>query len=135
MTWGVGCVLSSRSREARPPSLLLLKLPASRGCARGSPRSGARHPAPPAPRVSTERRQGRLNRFASPTLAGPYNAEWRPRFPSCGLTPMALSDLVSFTLGRILSLVFRTSVLSPAGTARTLLGRPSSPGGCRSNPT
>ena len=48
---------------------------------------------------------------------------------------VGLGGPVLVTPGGLFPLAFRTSVLSPAGTARTLLARPSSPGSCRSNPS
>ena len=48
---------------------------------------------------------------------------------------VGLGGPVLVTPGGLFPLAFRTSVLSPAGTARTLLAQPSSPGGCRSNPS
>ena len=48
---------------------------------------------------------------------------------------VGLGGPVLVTPGGLFPLAFRTSVLSPVGTARTLLAQPSSSGGCRSNPS
>lgn len=82
-----------------------------------------------APRLPPRRHPGgqTLGRPESLPLAGSHNLEDCQTFPAEASHPGA-RGLVPVTPAGILPLALRIMFLSPAGRARTLQGRPSSPG-------
>lgn len=120
-------VLYSQSTEAGPPSPVTLKPAGSRSCAQRTPRSGAQpraHCPLDVREWGSRAAQASLRRPQSPGLMILNGGHAPPAVAS----HCCSRGLVWVTPGESLPLAFRTSILSPAGRTRTLLGLPSSPG-------